>query len=239
MPSSVKVPVPAFVSEPVPEMTPLKVVELLLPPVVSVPVPCSTSVPAPLSEPIVSPFVNQRAPVLIETATESAMALAMDVTSPPSIARLPVKVLAAFSSSRPSPVFLTPPEPWIAVLTRVVELPVPSELKVSVDVPSAICGPLKTASMRSATVIVAFAASVIAPLRVTDSLPEDPAGAMRTAPTPPLPVPLMVKASPTFSEAPETSSVAPLSTVVPAAVLPSALLLVTTSVPPLTVVVPV
>ncbi len=62
---------------------------------------------------------------------------------------------------------MRPPVPEIPTPTRVVELPVSSELKVSVEPPSWMPEPVKLSSMRSVFVIVASAVSVTPPARLT------------------------------------------------------------------------
>jgi hypothetical protein len=121
----------------------------------------------------------------------------------------PVYVFAAASKIDPAPIFVNVLAPPVS--------PIMFD-KVRLDPDSAP--------------ILAFAASVIAPVR--ELLPLE----LRIAPSAEAPVPLTVKGSAIVILF-ESDSVAPLSIVVPAAVEPSADPFVTTRVPEVTVVLPV
>lgn len=149
-------------------LVPAKVVEVLSAPVVSVTPSRRITRPVPASEPIVSLALTSRITALaMVTATVSASAEPPLSRAVPSFSITgPVKVFATLSSSKPGPFLIKPPVPEIALLTRVVELPVPSLSKVSVDEPSPMPGPVKSHTIRSVTVIAASAVRVMPPERL-------------------------------------------------------------------------
>ena len=227
-PEMVRTPVPDLLKVPVPEMTPEKVVLVLLRPTSRFPE-FSVTEPAPASEPIVwsKPLRSRMAPAATVVALFGPNALAAPARSvPAAIATAPVEVSEPESVRTPAPSLVSVPAP-VPRTPVSVRLPAPPSVSACAPeiLPDSVSVPASEL-MRVAEPSVMAPAMLLTPDR------------LRSAPPAAMPVPFRVRASAPTAIPPWTCRAAPLATVVPAAVLPSAVAFATVSAPPETVVVP-
>ena len=249
-PLSVTVPAPALVTPPAPLITAdtvnpsaalvvvivrvaanarFPLIDAFAAPPVDAMLPVRVSVPAPVvTVPPVTPLFTVKAPMLSENPFRSYVPPSLTVTAPVDnalaapycnlpalIVVRPVYVLAPDSVHVPVPALVTVPAPVPMMLARLLAALLPSSVNPN---PAPVIVPAfdSTRLPLLATMLLALP-SVSRPLYV----PAVPDVLVSAPAVPPTPVPFNVNASAVPSVNPFRSSVAPLATVVPAAVVPS------------------
>ena len=192
--------------------------------------PPKVTLPAPASERMASlkPF-KSRMPAALTVTAEALLALpgALNRTVPALMVVAPVYVFAPPSASSPVPFLISVPAPPPSAPLRIM---VPALVNVVANVALRMFA--SRSSVPASALRVAAAVSVMVPLQ--ELLPPR----LRSAPPLARPVPLRLNVSPVTAIPPCNCNCAPLATVVPSVVPPSARLLRRLSTPALTVVRP-